>query len=101
METYFTAVRDNFPGRYYMRKDKFTTAPHQAAMMHRDVAERICKRYGLRLEENSGYQINYASFADLGEEEAPAMLEVAVRTAVKDGLDKAQIRKLVNDAMKA
>jgi DNA-binding transcriptional regulator YhcF (GntR family) len=98
MEVYFTVVRDDQP-QYYMRRSQWTHAPHLAAMLTEDVATKIAKRYGCRIEKDSGYQIQFRSFADLGEPESPALIEAAIRTAKKDGLSNDEILAIVSKVL--
>ena len=97
MEIYFTALRSDGP--YYMKRGQFTFAPHQAAMMTEDVGQKIAKRYGLRVEQESGYQIHYQTFEDLGEPETSVAIESAVRLAKRDGLTNDEMLAIVSKVL--
>jgi len=58
-ETYFMAARRDNSGLpiYYVRRGQhapqYTIAPHRGAFMTEEVAQKICKRYGLTLEKRN------------------------------------------------
>ncbi len=106
-ETYFMAARRDNSGLpiYYVRRGQhapqYTIAPHRGAFMTEEVAQKICKRYGLTLEKETGYGVNYATFEELGEQESPRLLSAAVKTALADGLSSEQILQIVNTALES